>query len=172
MYRHQPRYTHTPSVNDAMRHAREGPASAHPPPPCYWSGHEEAEEGVVRRAGRPGGAPSLRAGEAAGDVPQPKSAARLRNSLRVPGVHLRLPDTGQPDFATIRIAYTPDKLCVELKSLKLYLWSFRDEGAFHEAVTNRILDDLVAAVQPRKAEVVGDFFVRGGIHTVVVARHP
>ncbi|HYV67688.1 MAG TPA: preQ(1) synthase [Myxococcales bacterium] len=82
------------------------------------------------------------------------------------------PMTGQPDFATIRIAYTPDKLCVELKSLKLYLWSFRDEGAFHEAVTNRILDDLVAAVKPRKAEVAGDFFVRGGIHTVVVARHP
>ena len=82
------------------------------------------------------------------------------------------PMTGQPDFATIKISYTPDKLCVELKSLKLYLWSFRDEGAFHEAVTNRILDDLVAAVKPRRAEVVGDFFVRGGIHTVVVARHP
>src|SRR3989440_11706495 len=82
------------------------------------------------------------------------------------------PMTGQPDFATIKIAYTPDKLCVELKSLKLYLWSFRDEGAFHEAVTNRILDDLVAAMKPRKVEVVGDFFVRGGIHTVVDARHP
>lgn len=82
------------------------------------------------------------------------------------------PMTGQPDFATIRIAYTPDRLCVELKSLKLYLWSFRNEGAFHEAVTNRILDDLVEALQPRKMEVTGDFFVRGGIHTVVVARHP
>ena len=82
------------------------------------------------------------------------------------------PMTGQPDFATIRIAYTPDKLCVELKSLKLYLWSFRSEGAFHEAVTNRILDDLVDALKPRKCEVVGDFLVRGGIHTVVVARHP
>jgi 7-cyano-7-deazaguanine reductase len=82
------------------------------------------------------------------------------------------PMTGQPDFATIRIAYTPDQLCVELKSLKLYLWSFRNEGAFHEAVTNRILDDLVEALEPRKMEIVGDFFVRGGIHTVVVARHP
>ena len=81
------------------------------------------------------------------------------------------PMTGQPDFATIRIAYVPDQLCVELKSLKLYLWSYRNEGAFHEAVTNRILDDLVAALQPRKAEVVGDFLVRGGIHTVVTARH-
>ena len=82
------------------------------------------------------------------------------------------PMTGQPDFATIRIAYTPGEKCVELKSLKLYLWSFRNEGAFHEAVTNRILDDLVAALRPRRIEVTGDFLVRGGIHTVVVARHP
>jgi 7-cyano-7-deazaguanine reductase len=82
------------------------------------------------------------------------------------------PLTGQPDFATIKITYVPDKTCVELKSLKLYLWSYRDEGAFHEAVTNRILDDLAAAVKPRRCEVTGDFFVRGGIHTVVVARYP
>jgi 7-cyano-7-deazaguanine reductase len=81
------------------------------------------------------------------------------------------PMTGQPDFATIRIGYVPDELCIELKSLKLYLWSFRGEGAFHEAVTNRILNDLVAAVHPRKMEIEGDFFVRGGIHTVVRARH-
>src|SRR5467141_1957981 len=79
------------------------------------------------------------------------------------------PMTGQPDFATIKISYTPDKLCVELKSLKLYLWSYRDEGAFHEAVTNRILDDLVAAIQPTEMTVTGDFNVRGGIHTVVTA---
>jgi len=77
------------------------------------------------------------------------------------------PRTGQPDFATIRIRYTPDELCVELKSLKVYLWSFRDQGAFHEAVTNRILDDLVAATSPRRMSVEGDFYVRGGIHTVV-----
>jgi 7-cyano-7-deazaguanine reductase len=82
------------------------------------------------------------------------------------------PMTGQPDFATIRISYVPGKLCVELKSLKLYLWSFRDKGAFHEAVTNRILDELVSALKPRRCEVVGDFLIRGGIHTVVVARHP
>jgi 7-cyano-7-deazaguanine reductase len=82
------------------------------------------------------------------------------------------PMTGQPDFATIRISYVPDRACVELKSLKLYLWSFRGEGAFHEAVTNRILDDLVSVLRPRRCEVVGDFLVRGGIHTVVVARHP
>ena len=81
------------------------------------------------------------------------------------------PKTGQPDFASIRIRYVPDRLCVELKSLKLYLWSFRDEGHFHEAVTNRILDDLVRAVSPRRMRVEGDFNVRGGIHTVVVAEH-
>jgi len=79
------------------------------------------------------------------------------------------PRTGQPDFATIRIEYVPDKFCVELKSLKLYLWSYRNEGAFHEAVTNKILDDLVQTVKPRRLKVVGDFFVRGGIHTVVTA---
>ena len=82
------------------------------------------------------------------------------------------PRTGQPDFATIRIRYVPDQTCVELKSLKLYLWSFRDRGEFHEAVTNRILDDLVALLAPRRLTVEGDFLVRGGIHTVVEASHP
>jgi 7-cyano-7-deazaguanine reductase len=81
------------------------------------------------------------------------------------------PKTGQPDFATIRIRYVPDALCVELKSLKLYLWSYRDVGTFHEAVTNRICDDLVALLDPRWVEVTGDFAVRGGIHTVVTASH-
>jgi 7-cyano-7-deazaguanine reductase len=81
------------------------------------------------------------------------------------------PKTGQPDFATIRIEYVPDSLCVELKSLKLYLWSFRNEGGFHEDVTNRILDDLVAAVKPRRLRVEGDFNIRGGIHTTVVVEH-
>jgi len=82
------------------------------------------------------------------------------------------PRTGQPDFATIRITYVPDRTCVELKSLKLYLWSYRNEGHFHETVTNRILDDLVAATRPRRMEVEGDFNVRGGIHTVVKVVHP
>jgi len=77
------------------------------------------------------------------------------------------PMTGQPDFATFRIEYVPDELCVELKSLKLYLWSFRDEGHFHEAVTNQILDDLVAALEPRKMDIEGNFNVRGGIRTIV-----
>jgi 7-cyano-7-deazaguanine reductase len=79
--------------------------------------------------------------------------------------------TGQPDFATIRISYVPDHKCVELKSLKLYLWSYRNEGAFHEAVTNRILTDLVEALDPRFMSVEGDFYVRGGIHTTVRAEH-
>jgi 7-cyano-7-deazaguanine reductase len=79
--------------------------------------------------------------------------------------------TGQPDFATMRIRYVPSGLCVELKSLKLYLWSFRDEGHFHEDVTNRILDDLVEATEPRWMEVTGDFYVRGGIRTLVRATH-
>ena len=75
--------------------------------------------------------------------------------------------TGQPDFADIEIRYVPDELCVELKSLKLYLWSYRNEGAFHEAVTNQILDDLVATLSPKKIFVIGDFKVRGGIRTQV-----
>jgi 7-cyano-7-deazaguanine reductase len=79
------------------------------------------------------------------------------------------PLTGQPDFARFTITYVPDQHCIELKSLKLYLWSYRGEGAFHEAVTNRILDDLVAACRPRMLEVDGDWFVRGGITTRVRA---
>ena len=81
------------------------------------------------------------------------------------------PVTGQPDFGTIVVIYTPDRLCVELKSLKLYLWSFRDEGHFFEQATNQILSDLVRAVEPRRMTVIGRFNVRGGITTTVVARH-
>lgn len=81
------------------------------------------------------------------------------------------PKTGQPDFARIRVRYVPDRTCVELKSLKLYLWSFRELGAFHEKVTNTICDDLVALLSPRFLEVEGDFNVRGGIQTTVVCRH-
>jgi len=81
------------------------------------------------------------------------------------------PLTGQPDFAKLKIHYQPDQLCVESKSLKLYLWSFRDRGAFHEAVTNQILDDLVKATQPQWMRIEGDFLIRGGIRTLVVAEH-
>ena len=82
------------------------------------------------------------------------------------------PKTGQPDFATIRIAYVPSQRCVELKSLKLYLWNYRDQGAFFEDLVNRILDDLVLALDPVRCVVVGDFNVRGGIRSVVTAEHP
>ena len=91
--------------------------------------------------------------------------------LECPEFTCLCPRTGQPDFATIRISYLPNKLCIELKSLKLYLWSYRNEGAFHEAVTNKILSDLVKACRPRWMKVTGDFYVRGGIHTVVTATY-
>ena len=81
------------------------------------------------------------------------------------------PRTGQPDFATIKITYVPDKRVVELKSLKLYMVSYRDQGIFHEHVTNKILDDFVAACRPLRCEVIGDFSVRGGIKTVVTASY-
>ena len=81
------------------------------------------------------------------------------------------PKTGQPDFAELEIRYVPDKLCIELKSLKLYLWSFRNEGAFHEKVINDILDDLVQISTPRWMKVIGAFNVRGGIHTTVSATY-
>ena len=81
------------------------------------------------------------------------------------------PMTGQPDFATITITYVPDQRCIELKSLKLYLWTYRDEGGFHEAVTNQIADDLIAALDPRRITVVGAFNVRGGITTAVTVTH-
>ena len=91
--------------------------------------------------------------------------------IKVPEFTCLCPKTGQPDFATLVIEYVPDRLCVELKSLKLYVWSFRDEGAFHEDVTNRILADLVGYVSPRFMRITADFSVRGGIYTSVVAEH-
>lgn len=91
--------------------------------------------------------------------------------IEVPEFTCLCPKTGQPDFATLNLAYVPDKQCVELKSLKLYVWAFREEGAFHEAVTNAILDDLVKATEPRFMRLTAEFNVRGGIYTTVVAEH-
>ena len=91
--------------------------------------------------------------------------------MQIPEFTCLCPMTGQPDFATLFLDYVPDRKCVELKSLKLYVWSFRDEGAFHEAVTNRIVDDLVEATAPRYLRLAARFFVRGGIYTTVVAEH-
>jgi len=91
--------------------------------------------------------------------------------MEIPEFSCLCPRTGQPDFATLHLDYVPDRACVELKSLKLYIWSFRDEGAYHEAVTNRILSDLVTATQPRFMRLTAKFYVRGGIFTTVVAEH-
>jgi len=91
--------------------------------------------------------------------------------MKVPEFTCLCPKTGQPDFATIYIDYVPDALCVELKSLKMYMWSFREEGGFHEAMTNDILDDLVAAIDPRFMRITGEWNVRGGIYTNVVVEH-
>ena len=104
-------------------------------------------------------------------IPNPKPGRDYEIRLECPEFTCVCPRTGQPDFGEIGITYVPDETCVELKSLKLYLGSFRDEGHFHEAVTNQILDDLVAATRPRRMTVVGDFNVRGGIHTVVTAEY-
>ena len=101
--------------------------------------------------------------------PKPERDFTIR--IDVPEFTCLCPMTGQPDFATLTIEYIADKLCVELKSLKLYTWSFRDEGAFHEAVTNQILDDLVQAIHPRFMRLNAEFNVRGGIYTTVVAEH-
>jgi len=91
--------------------------------------------------------------------------------MRIPEFTCLCPKTGQPDFATLRLEYVPAATCVELKSLKLYIWSYRNEGAFHEAVTNRILDDLVSLMSPRFIRLTAEFNVRGGIYTTVVAEH-
>lgn len=91
--------------------------------------------------------------------------------MEIPEFTCLCPRTGQPDFATLTLDYVPDRRCVELKSLKLYVWSYRNEGAFHEAVTNRMLDDLVRAARPRFMRLTARFYVRGGIYTTVVAEH-
>ena len=103
--------------------------------------------------------------------PNPAPGNDYRIHMEIPEFTCLCPKTGQPDFATLILDYVPDKQCVELKSLKLYIWSFRNEGAFHEAVTNRILDDLVKATRPRFMRLTARFYVRGGIFTTVVAQH-
>jgi 7-cyano-7-deazaguanine reductase len=103
--------------------------------------------------------------------PNPKPSRDYTIRIESPEFTCLCPKTGQPDFATIKLEYIPGDLCVELKSWKLYLWSFRDEGAFHEAVTNRILDDLVAAIAPKQARLEAIFNVRGGVYTTVVVEH-
>ncbi len=101
--------------------------------------------------------------------PHPERDYQIR--IRIPEFTCLCPKTGQPDFAELDLLYVPDRVCVELKSLKLYVWSYRNEGAFHEDVTNRILGDLVAATSPRYMELAARFNVRGGLYTTVVAHH-
>jgi 7-cyano-7-deazaguanine reductase len=103
--------------------------------------------------------------------PNPNPGRDYTIRMRIPEFTCLCPKTGQPDFATVNIEYVPNRLCVELKSLKLYIWSFRNEGKFHEAVTNEILDDLVRATAPRFMRITAEFLVRGGIYTSVVAEH-
>ena len=103
--------------------------------------------------------------------PNPNPGRDYRVHMEIPEFSCLCPMTGQPDFATLLLDYVPDKTCVELKSLKLYIWSFRDQGAFHEAVTNKILDDLVRVTRPRYFRLTARFNIRGGIFTTVVVDH-
>jgi len=103
--------------------------------------------------------------------PNPNPQRDYSIKIDMPEFTCLCPMTGQPDFATLHLQYIPDQLCVELKALKLYIWSFRDEGAFHEAVTNQILEDLVTALNPRFMRLTGKFNVRGGIYTDVIVEH-
>ncbi len=103
--------------------------------------------------------------------PNPAPERDYRIHMEIPEFTCVCPMTGQPDFATLTLDYVADKLCVELKSLKLYVWSYRNEGSFHEAVTNKILDDLVGATRPRYMRLEAKFNVRGGITTTVTAEH-
>ncbi len=103
--------------------------------------------------------------------PNPSPQRDYRIHMEIPEFTCLCPRTGQPDFATLYLDYVPDRVCVELKSLKLYIGSYRNQGAFHEAVTNRILDDLAAATEPRFMRLTARFFVRGGIFTNVVAEY-
>jgi 7-cyano-7-deazaguanine reductase len=112
-----------------------------------------------------------RATKALDTFPNPAPRRDYAIHMRIPEFTCLCPKTGQPDFATLFLDYVPDRTCVELKSLKLYIWSFRDQGRFHEAVTNEILDDLVRATRPRFMRLTARFFVRGGIFTTVVAEH-
>ena len=103
--------------------------------------------------------------------PNPSPQRDFVIHMQIPEFTCLCPMTGQPDFAHLTLDYIPETKCVELKSLKLYMWSFRDEGAFHEAVTNRILDDLVAATAPRYMRLTARWYVRGGIFTNVLVEH-
>jgi 7-cyano-7-deazaguanine reductase len=138
------------------------------------AGNEAAAAGERDRASRARAAVRKRAPrrDPVETFPNPNPGRDYEIDISAPEWTALCPITGQPDFATIRITYVPDELCLELKSLKLYLHSFRNRGVFHEAVTNEILDHLVKSCAPRRLRVLGDFRVRGGISTRVTAEHP
>ena len=138
---------------------------------CFWKTSNEATQSIYSFSflfGDPMSTSPSKTLETF-DNPNPQRDFSIR--IKVPEFTCLCPMTGQPDFATIHIEYIADKRCVELKSLKLYMWSYRDEGAFHEAVTNQILDDLVKATEPRFMRVRSEFYVRGGIYTDVIVEH-
>jgi len=118
-----------------------------------------------------GSGPRFAASKDLETFPNPNPGRDYVIRMEIPEFTCLCPKTGQPDFATLHLEYVPDAKCVELKSLKLYVWSFRNEGKFHEAVTNEILDDLVAATRPRFMRLTAEFYVRGGIYTTVEADH-
>lgn len=115
--------------------------------------------------------PSTRPSAALGTFANPTPKRDFLIHMRIPEFTCLCPMTGQPDFATLLVDYVPDALCIELKSLKLYIWSYRDQGAFHEAVSNQIVDDLARTCEPRYLRLTAQWYVRGGIFTEIVVEH-
>jgi 7-cyano-7-deazaguanine reductase len=130
-----------------------------------------SKKGALSKLTQLGAVPTVQATKALETFANPNPDRDYLIHMQIPEFTCLCPKTGQPDFATLYLDYIPEKRCVELKSLKLYIWSFRDEGKFHEAVTNEILDDVVKAIAPRFARLTAKFWVRGGIFTTVVAEH-
>ncbi len=128
-------------------------------------------KGTIAKLTKLGEKPTDLASKALEVFPNPQPKRDFVIHMQIPEFTCLCPKTGQPDFATLILDYIPDQKCVELKSLKLYIWSFREEGAFHEAVTNRILDDFVAVVQPRHVTLESDWGARGGITTIVTVSY-
>jgi 7-cyano-7-deazaguanine reductase len=140
----------------------------HKPAPLLATRDRKASSSAGGRPAAPG---HTRPSRELDVFPNPSPKRDFLVHIEVPEFTCVCPLTGQPDFATIVLDYIPEQHCVELKSLKLYMWSFRDQGAFHEAVTNQILDDLVGVLKPRFARVTAKWYVRGGIFTNVIAEH-
>jgi 7-cyano-7-deazaguanine reductase len=114
---------------------------------------------------------STKPSQALDAFPNPSPTTDFTIRMTMPEFTCLCPKTGQPDFATLKLEYVPDRMCIELKSLKLYLWSFRDRGCFHEAVTNEIMAHMVETVAPRFLRLTAEFYVRGGVYTTVVTQH-